>query len=116
VAQVVAGDPAGYSGLGAPATSANYDRAAIPLAPGTLTNLRVRTEQSSFPTGTITATLTLNGVNTAITCSITGLANSCTDTTGVVLVAEGDTAAIQVEYTGTGAATRINYSIQLLMP
>ena len=58
---------------------------------GTVSNFRVRLSSNAGSSGTsYTFTVRQNGTNTAVTCTITGAANTCSDTTNTVAFAAGD--------------------------
>lgn len=60
------------------------------LRAGTLWRLRIRTTTGTVTVTTITFTLRVNGVNTAITCTIAAGVASGSDLVNTVVVAAGD--------------------------
>src|SRR3990167_4573843 len=80
-------------GSAAPAT-AEGDRKELTASGGTLKNLRM--EVATAPgAGTSRAfTLRKNGANTAVTCTISGTATSCTDTANSVAVVAADDVSV----------------------
>ena len=113
---IAAGDPVLYVGPGVLEVTANVDRARVPVPAGTLSTLRVRTDVASFVGSTVIVTVNVNGLDTGITCSITGASDSCTDAVNTVGVAAGATVALRLEQTGVATPTRVNYSLQLQLP
>ena len=93
-------------------TEANQD---IPVSAGTASKLIFRL--GTAVTGTQTATLTLrkNGIDTAITCTITSTTNAglfCTDFTNTATYANGDSLSIRYNEANAPASSRVKYSIQ----
>ena len=71
----------------------------------TISNFRVRTS-ANIPTGqTAVFTVRKDGVNTAVTCSISAGANTCSDTSNTVAVAAGD--LVTVGHTCSGGVTPV---------
>ena len=94
--------------------SANVQRVLVPVPAGTFANLRVRTDVTNFVGTTVTVTVNVNGTDTGMTCSITGVANTCQDTVNTAAVVAGGAVALRLEQTGIAVPTRIIYSVQLL--
>ena len=63
-----------------------------------------------------TVTLRKNGVNTALTCTISGTATSCSDTTNSVTYADGDVLAVIYNEAGGPANSRIKFNIRYVSP
>ena len=75
---------------------------------GTLSNLNVSFVQSPGTGYTSTATVDLNGADTALTCSATGASSGCSDITHSVAVALGNTCAIKYSTTTGGTPGKLN--------
>jgi hypothetical protein len=92
------------------ATETNED---VPMAAGTARKLLFKAGTALTTGQTATITIRKNGVDTLLSCTITGTAggaNSCTDTTDIIPFADGD--SISIKYTETGAPdTRVKYSL-----
>ena len=73
---------------------------------GTFSNFRVKS--ISNPTGTLT--ITKNGTDTAITCSLSGNPATCSDTTNSVSFAAGDTVTVHV--TSVAGAKPVVWTIE----
>ena len=105
-----------YTGPSVPIMSPNPARVWIPAIAGTLGTLQVTTDEV-IDTGTITTiTVAVNGLDTAITCSITDGNSGCTDAVNTVVIAEGDRVAVRLEQIGPDIPIRLNYSFTLQLP
>lgn len=60
-------------------------------------------------------TLRKNGADTALTCTISGLSTTCTDTSNTVSIAVGDLLAIAATETGTATITKMKPSLTYLV-
>ncbi len=78
----------------------------VPAA-GVLRNLYVKSENS--PTNNTTATVRINGSDSALTCTITGGTNTGSDTSHTVSVSAGD--YITFKLVGGGGATACGYTM-----
>ena len=112
--QIDATGPVIYVGPGITEATANVQRALVPMPAGTLGNLRVRLEDVGAVGTTTTVTVNVNGIDTAITCSISTAVNSCSDAVNTVVVVDGDAVAMRIEQTGTPLPTRVNFSLQIV--
>ncbi len=74
-----------------------YNRAAMimPIA-CTAGSLKVQLSSVDAAYASATATLMLNGADTALTCSLAGMSSSCNDSVHTVVLAAGDTVALKV--------------------
>ena len=102
-------DVAGFVGLGTSrmvtATSAEV---ASPLpAAGALSNLNVHLEHSS---GSVTATVYVNGATTTMTCSVAAAQSVCSDVTDAKIVAAGDTVSVKIDNTNGQAITNFTWT------
>ncbi len=109
-------DPVLYTSSGSQELSANPARVAIPVPAGTLSSLRVTTDEATFTGSTVTVTAVVNGATTGITCSITEAASACADLINSVAVSAGDTVAVQLVQTGASVPTRVVFSLLLQLP
>ncbi|MGF6764078.1 hypothetical protein P3T24_004409 [Paraburkholderia sp. GAS33] len=81
--------------------SSTWMIASQPLTAG---NLSIKLTSAPGGSITTTATLRVNGASTGVTCTITGSASACADTTHIVGLALGNEYDVQIA-TGSGAAT-----------
>jgi hypothetical protein len=75
---------------------------------GTVSALRIRLSANVGTSGDAATdnykfTVRKNGADTAVTCTITGASNNCSDTTNSVAFAAGDNFSISADPTGTPA-------------
>jgi hypothetical protein len=85
----------------------------VPVPAGTATDFYFNTGGVAPGTGnSMTLTLRDNGVNTALTCTISGSATSCSLTGQSVPIAAGD--LLDVLKTGGAFTSRLNWSIRIL--
>lgn len=112
---ISSGDGVVYVGPGA-GTSPGVGDVGVPLAPGTLQNLRVRT--SSFIAGdtSVAVTVYVLGDPSSLTCTIANFSNSCSSANTLPQIMAGDPIAFRVEQTGTPLFTRVNMSVELVPP
>lgn len=100
----------GLSGNAALFTSAASIAAPIPTA-GTISGLRIAATAAPGASASWTATLVVNGVDTALSCILTGAGTTqATDSAHSVAVAAGDVACWRIRPTGTPATARIAVS------
>jgi len=94
------------------ATEANAD---IPLPSGTASKLVVSRVVAPGAGHMVTITIRKNGVNTGLTCTISGTATTCTDTANSVTFSDGD--FLSILHTETGAASsRIRVAFEYNSP
>lgn len=96
-------------------SSATEDNANIPLPSGTASKLVVSRVVAPGAGHSITVTIRKNGVNTALTCTISGTATTCTDTADSVTFSDGD--LLSILHTETSAASsRIRFAFEYNSP
>jgi hypothetical protein len=78
---------------------------AIGAVPGTFKNLYININVAPSGSQTDIFTLRVNGADTAVTCTITGTATSCNDTTHTATITAGQNWSIKVVGSGSAAAT-----------
>lgn len=101
-----------YSGPGTGVLSPAKQAVWIPVAAGTLSNLRVQTEVLSDVGTTVEVRLVVGEFETDLGCSISFLGNFCTDTDAAV-VGSGDVVSLKIVETGTSFPTYVSYSLEL---
>lgn len=88
------------------------DTVQLPIPAGTLRNLRARLNTAPGGTETLTVTVNKNGVNTAVTCTLTGAATTCTDVSNTVAFAAGDGLSFQYDNSAGSVADSLSASIE----
>lgn len=83
----------------------------VPTA-GTISNLRIRMSTSTIGSGSLTFVAYVNGSPTALTCTVTNPATTCSNTTNTVSVAAGD--YVWVQYATNAAETAADISATML--
>jgi hypothetical protein len=85
----------------------------VPMAAGTARKLLFKAGTPLTAGQTATLLIRKNGIDTTLTCTITGAAggvSTCSDTADIVTFADGDT--LSIKYTETGSPnTRVKYSL-----
>lgn len=94
-ASAMAPEAWGNSSAAALASDAQGARALMPVA-ATLRNFRVLLNAAQIAGRDVSYTVRVNGVNTAITCTVPGGVTSASDTVNSVVVAAGDVVEVQV--------------------
>lgn len=87
-----------------------------PLPAGTLSNLRVRTDQPPGSGEIHTFIVVVNDVATAITCTISDPNTSCEDTTNSVTIAAGDRLWVFAIASGSAMTTEVSWSLTHTAP
>lgn len=87
----------------------------IPVT-GTFRNMYINVSTAPVGVQTVIATLRVNGSDTAVTCTITGAATSCSDTSNSAAVTAGQLWSIKVVYSATAASSVPKGGVQLLNP
>ncbi|HVF60960.1 MAG TPA: collagen-like protein [Thermoanaerobaculia bacterium] len=96
-------------------TSATQDNANVPLPSGTASNLVVNLTVAPGSGGSATITIRRNGVNTALTCTVSDSLRTCANTASSVTFSDGD--LLSILYTEAGAAAaRIRFGFQYNSP
>ncbi|KND51093.1 MAG: Fibronectin type III domain protein [Parcubacteria bacterium C7867-007] len=104
----------GFDGGNASANSSGFAGAAAPQpSSGMVKNLYVSTNVPPGGITTQTVTLYRNAVATALTCTITGTASTCSNTANTIPFLEGDLLSWQQTPVGTPAASSGNISAEL---
>lgn len=81
---------------------------------GMIKNFHVKMSQD--PGSSWVYTLVKNGVDTAVTCTVTNGNSSCTDVANSFVVAPGDEIGIKLATGTTGAASRVSWAFELISP
>ncbi len=102
-----------YSGPGVGEVSTSVLDVRVPVPGGTLQSLRVTTSVAIFIGTTVEVTVAINGLDTSLTCQITGFGGACDDLVNTPVTNAGDSVAVKILQTGLGAPTRVNYSFEL---
>ncbi|MEZ5421271.1 MAG: hypothetical protein R2708_28565 [Vicinamibacterales bacterium] len=87
-----------------------------PVPAGTLLNLRVKTDVGSFVGTSVTVTVVVSSTTTGITCTVTGVTDSCSDLVNTVAVTAGDTVGFQLDETGIDMPDANRLLLQLQLP
>ena len=80
--------------------------ASLPAA-GSLSNLNIHLVHSS---GSVTATVYVNGTATTMTCSVPSAQSVCSDVTDIKAVAPGDTVSVKIDNTNGQAITNFTWT------
>lgn len=86
-------------------------RSSIIAAAGTLTNLRARVNTAPGGSDSVVITLYVDGSASTSTCTITGTATTCADTSNSVAVTAGQTLLYDVDYTATATTAPMQWSM-----
>lgn len=86
-------------------------RLGIVASAGTLKNLRVELSAAPGAGKSYAFTLRLNQANTSVTCTVSGTATACTDTSNTATVAAGDTVSLMEVGSGTPGAAAAQTSL-----
>lgn len=81
---------------------------------GTVKNLHVKMSQD--PGSSWVYTLVKNGVDMAVTCTVSSGNSSCLDVANSFVVAPGDEIGIKLATGSTGAASRVSWAFELVSP
>jgi hypothetical protein len=96
-------------------TSGTEANVSVPLPSGTASKLLVNLTAAPGAAGSATISIRKNGGNTALTCTVSGSATTCTDTTNSVTFSDGD--LLSIHYTEAGAAAaRIRFAFEYNSP
>ncbi|HVT58218.1 MAG TPA: LamG-like jellyroll fold domain-containing protein [Thermoanaerobaculia bacterium] len=96
-------------------TSAIEANASVPLPSGTASKLVVSLTTEPGAGGSATITIRKNGVDTALRCTISGIANTCSDTADSVTFSDGD--LLSVLYSKAhAAASRVRFAFEYNSP
>jgi hypothetical protein len=87
----------------------------IPMPSGTASKLVVSLTVAPGTGHTATVTIRKNGVNTSLTCTVSGTSTTCADTTDTVAYSNGDLLSIQLTEAGA-AGSRIRFGLQYNAP
>ena len=99
-------------GVGTSATEANAN---VPLPSGKAGKLVVSLAAAPGSGKSAAVTIRKNGVNSALSCTVSGTATACTDTVDSVTFSDGD--LLSILYTETGAAaSRIRFAFEYNSP
>jgi hypothetical protein len=86
-----------------------------PMPSGTASKLVVSLTIAPGTGHSATITIRKNGVNTSLSCTVSGTSTACADTSDTVAFSDGDLLSIQ--YTGANAAgSRIRFGLQYNAP
>ena len=102
-------DVAGFVSLGTSTMTAATSTAiasSLPTA-GTLSNLNIHLVHS---TGSVTATVYVNGTATTMTCTVAAPANVCSDASDTKVVSAGDTISVKIDNTNAQAITNFSWT------
>lgn len=102
----------GVSGENVVSSADSISRQLIGTA-GTIKNLYINAD-SVVSAGSIIFTLMVNGVASALTCTMNVASSTANDTTHTVAVAAGDTLSLRIDYTGLTGVSVINYGTTFL--
>jgi concanavalin A-like lectin/glucanase superfamily protein/collagen triple helix repeat protein len=96
-------------------TSGTEANVSVPLPSGTASKLVVNLTAAPGAGGSATIRIRKNGGNTALTCTVSGTATTCTDTVNSVSFSDGD--LLSILYTEAGpAAARIRFAFEYNSP
>ncbi|MBF0254079.1 MAG: hypothetical protein HQL11_03005, partial [Candidatus Omnitrophica bacterium] len=99
----------GAGGLGWGTTESDFEE--IVSADGTFKNLRVELTSAPGAGKSFVFTVRKNNTDTALSCSVSDLANECSDLSGSVAVSAGDVVALKCSPTGTPAGGQASWSL-----
>lgn len=105
-------DTTGFSGLGNQQNTATTvgDAASVLASGGTIRGLR---GHLTLGVGAVTLTLMLNGAATSLTCTFSGPATTCSDTTDSVPVSAGDVIAVRIANGSSNAIRHLSWTATL---
>ncbi len=96
-------------------TSGTESNVNVPLPSGSARKLVVNLTAAPGTGGSVTVVIRKNGSNTALTCTVSGTATTCSDMVDSVTFSDGD--LLSILYTETNAAAaRIRFSIEYRSP
>lgn len=100
----IAGGGTGWVGVGLQCTATeSFCYLPQPQA-GTISKFYINTSAAPVGVQTYTITMRKNATNQSVTCTITGAATSCNDTTNSFTVAAGDNVSVQIVLSATAAS------------
>lgn len=96
-------------------TSATEANMSIPMQSGTAKKLMVSLTTAPGATGSATLTIRKNGVDTALSCTVSGTATTCSNTSTSVSFNDGD--LVSIHYAETNAAvSRVRVAFEFDAP
>jgi len=90
--------------------------ASVPLPSGTASKLVVSLTKEPGAGQSATITIRRNGVDTALSCTISGIANTCADTVDRLTFGDGDLLSVLYSKTSLAAASRVRFSFEYNTP
>jgi len=88
----------------------------LPLPSGTASKLVVSLTKEPGAGQSATITIRKNGVDTALSCTISGIANTCTDATDSVTFSNGDMLSVLYSKTSSAAAAHVRFAFEYDAP
>jgi hypothetical protein len=98
------------------ATSLTEANASVPLPSGTASKLVVSLTKEPGAGQSATITIRKNGVDTALSCTISGITNTCSDTADRVTFGDGDLLSVLYSKTPLAASSRVRFAFQYSSP
>jgi hypothetical protein len=98
------------------ATSAIEANASVPLPSGTASKLVVSLTKEPGAGQSATITVRKNGVDTALSCTISGIANTCSDMADRLTFGDGDLLSVLYSKTPLAAASRVRFAFEYNTP